>query len=200
MEPESFGDLQRVPRVCDTAEWSYLREPLGGGRNSKAGLSALERAGAVTAAIQKFGEKFPLQAFSLLRYTVGACRIQHLCQAIGADELWIDVVLPCRDLLLQATQALLSAPLDEKEWTQATLPSRTGGFGFGDPTVSAHAARLAMLVNTAETILDLGVSEAVLKSAVDVALQRYNGFWGLQTGLPAPQKTYSVNSQPLCMT
>ena len=106
MEPERLGDLQRVPRVLDTTEWSYLGAPLGGGRNSKAGLSALERAGAVTAAIQKFGEKFPLQAFSLLRYTVGACRIQHLCQAIGADELWIDVVLPCRDLLLQATQTV----------------------------------------------------------------------------------------------
>ena len=91
MEPERLGDLQRVPRVLDTTEWSYLGAPLGGGRNSKTGLSALERAGAVTAAIQKFVEKFPLQAFSLLRYTVGACRIQHLCQAIGAEELWIDL-------------------------------------------------------------------------------------------------------------
>ena len=189
MEADRIGDLGCVPRVLDTTEWSYLGAPLGSERHSKAGQSALERTAAVTAAITKFGEKFPLQDFSLLRYTVGACRIQHLCQALSVEELCIDVVLPCRDLLLRATQALLAAPLNEKQWTQATLPSRNGGIGFGDPTVSAHAARLAMLVNTAETILDLGVKEVVLKAATEAALLSYNTFWGLQCGLPAPAKT-----------
>ena len=103
-------------------------------------------------------------------------------------KLDVDVVLPCLDLLLRATQALLAAPLNEKQWTQATLPSRNGGIGFGDPTVSAHAARLAMLVNTAETILDLGVNEVVLKAATEAAQLSYNTFWGLHNGLPAPAK------------
>ena len=60
MEPDRLGDLQRVPRVLDTTEWSYLGAPLSSGRHSKAGLSAFERTAAVTAAIQKFGKKFPL--------------------------------------------------------------------------------------------------------------------------------------------
>ena len=126
MAGDKLGDLQRVPQVVDTTEWSYLGAPLARGRHSKAGQSALERTAAVTAAIQKFGVKFPLQAFSLLRYTVGACRIQHLCQALGAEPLWIDVVLPCCDMLLQATQALLAASLDEKQWTQVTSQAEMG--------------------------------------------------------------------------
>ena len=66
MEADRLGDLQRVPRVLDTTEWSYLGAPLGQGRHSKAGQSALERAKTVTAAICQFGEKFPLQALCLI--------------------------------------------------------------------------------------------------------------------------------------
>ena len=45
-----------------------------------------------------------------------------------------------------------------------------------------------MLVNTAETILNLGVDEAVLQAATNAALLGYNTFWGLHSGLPAPAK------------
>ena len=45
-----------------------------------------------------------------------------------------------------------------------------------------------MLVNTAETILNLGVDEAALQAATDAALFGYNTFWGLHSGLPAAFK------------
>ena len=45
-----------------------------------------------------------------------------------------------------------------------------------------------MLVNTAETILNLGVEEAALQAATTAALFGYNTFWGLHSGLPAPAK------------
>ena len=51
-----------------------------------------------------------------------------------------------------------------------------------------HATRLAALVNTTETAIELGLPREYALNEVVVALKAYNDRWGLHTGVPSPKR------------
>ena len=124
--------------------------------------------------------------FFFLRYTVGACRVVHLCQAAPPQDLVEDVLQPARTSLISALEGSLGCSVTQEQWEQALLPCGHGGLGLGDPTVICHATQLAAL-DTAETAVELGLPrEAALNEAV-AALRAYNEWWGLHARLPPPK-------------
>ena len=179
--------LHKVPLVTNRAEWSYLGAPLLATKNH-AVQTAAARAACVTGAIEEFGKTAPLQALELLRLTSGACRVIHLCQAAPPEELLSDLLIPTRDLLRRALCGIIGSPIDDQQWTQACLPCRHGGLGLGDPTVVAHASRLAALINTTETAVTLGLPQSHALHENVLALKAYNEYWGLRATCPAPEK------------
>ena len=147
------GNLQQVPRVLSHGDWSYLGAPLWPISNHTT-QAAVARAIRVAECIEKFGQHAPLEAVELLRFTAGACRVIHLCQAAPPDEIMEDVLIPTRAAVIRALEGVLGCHLSEQQWTQASLPCRSGGLGFADPTVVCHAARLAALVKTTDTAIN----------------------------------------------
>ena len=76
--PES---LRRVPLVPDVSKWSYLGSSLANGDSQSAIIAATSlRASAVVSGITALAEKIPYESLQLLRFTAGACRLEHACK------------------------------------------------------------------------------------------------------------------------
>jgi hypothetical protein len=125
----------------------------------------------------------------LLRYTAGACRVQHIAQALPTETISSGVLMPTQASLKAALEEVIGAPLNEQQWVQASLPVRKGGLGLADPTVAAHAARFAMLVNAAAALAQLGVPQTAICEATLGAASAYWTQWGLHGEVPMSSKT-----------
>ena len=122
-------ELASIPVITDKALMTYLGAPLQAGA-SRAVSTAVERAETATNAISKLAAQYPRQALSLLRTTVGACRVQYLCQAMHPDEWPNDALQSVDSSLKRAFEILLGAPSSGTVWAQATLPITKGGLGL----------------------------------------------------------------------
>ena len=83
----------------------------------------------------------PQAALILLRASLGVCRITHLLRSIPPSSLG-PFISDLSALLHTTLEAVLSFPLDERAWAQASLPLSLGGLGVTDPRAIAHAAYL----------------------------------------------------------
>ena len=137
-ESRSVPDaLIGVPVITDHAKMIYVGAPLHPG-TSQAVNAAVSRA--ATAAQHSTLDK----RWAFLRSTVGACRVQYLCQAMHPDD-W---------------------PAD----SLASVSNSLGGLGLQIPEDSAAAARLASLVSVADLVDDLGGDHAYMAQALNSAL------------------------------
>ena len=84
----------------------------------------------------------PQAALILLRASLGVCRITHLLRSIPPSSLG-PFISDLSALLHTTLEAVLSFPLDERSWAQASLPLSLGGLGVTDPRAIAHAAYLS---------------------------------------------------------
>jgi len=70
----------------------------------------------------------------LLQHTLGACRVEHICQAVPSDLLYEALLQPCTNELKECARSVLGfSSITEAQWIELTLPTRMGGLGIRDP-------------------------------------------------------------------
>jgi len=144
---EALGLPEAIPRLTDTQTWTYLGAPLAPGP-SICFSKATGQTKAMTDHIVEYAMEYPQAALQLLKHTMGACKVDYLCQLSPASTLCDPLLNPCRNELKRGTAAVLGiGDITETQWSQMALPVRLGGLGLRDPTNSAAAAFLACTIN-----------------------------------------------------
>jgi hypothetical protein len=180
-------ELASLPRVQDKGQRSYLGAPLYSGK-SQAMESMVSRLKTVCNAIGRMAAHYPQQAMTLLRTTTGPCRTEHLAQALRPEE-WPDGVIgEVKQVILTAAEQIIGSPLTPLARAQVQLPLSKGGLGLTDPEDVLPAARLAMLVQCGDAILDIGNTAESLTAELNYAVRAYAARRGLQKPLvPRPE-------------
>ena len=88
----------------------------------------------VTEKVAEFAAHHPQVGLTILRYTLGACCREHLCQASCLHNELQKTLNTANDLLKRALAGILDADIHQRAWIQATLPQKEGGLGLRDPT------------------------------------------------------------------
>ena len=105
---------------------------------------------------------------------MGACKTEHICQAVPSDTLWNQLILPVSSLLKDCFQCILGlSHISEELWALVTLPVRLGGLGIKDPTWSAAAAHLANMCWIRQELLEFGVPQSETAALMSHAVQGY---------------------------
>jgi hypothetical protein len=124
-------------------QWSYLGCPLSDAPEDHPSFQSALRN------IEKLAETIaqvdcPEAQLAMWRQSMGACRVQHLtatCKASETNALASKVSHGIRGGL----ENILSSPVTDEAFKQATLPVRHGGLGLQDPSSTNAAAHLCSL-------------------------------------------------------
>jgi hypothetical protein len=111
-----------------------------------------------------------------------------LAQAIPAHEWPAGILDRVRDTVLRAAEAIIGARLTTEARKHIALPTKKGGLGLTDPHDAVAAARLAVLLNTGDTILQMANDPASLARAIEDAARGFAQSAGLsKPSLPSKQ-------------
>ena len=162
--------LKRTP--C--ASWSYLGAPLLDGP-CECLTSSLSKTRTVGKRIRALAKDFPQCALKLLQQTLGACRVEHICQAVPPDILQDALLVHCSKELQECAKAVLGmTSITDSQWRQMTLPSAMGGLGIRDPTWTAASSHLANMCVIKDNVARLGIPELILDGQLRRALDLYH--------------------------
>ena len=98
---EALGLPEAIPRLTDTQTWTYLGAPLAPGP-SICFSKATGQTKAMTDHIVELAMEYPQAA--LLKHTMGACKVDYLCQLSPASTLCDPLLNPCRNELKRGTE------------------------------------------------------------------------------------------------
>ena len=162
--------LKRLPH----ASWSYLGAPLLDGP-CECLASSLNKTRHIGKQIRTLAKDYPQCALKLLQQTLGACRVEHICQAVPSDLLYDALLLPCSNELKECARSVLGIPsITNVQWTQMTLPTSMGGLGIRDPCWTAPASHLANICVIKDNVVKLEIPNAILEGQLNRALALYH--------------------------